>query len=308
MPPSRSEYAAPQVPGWPQGPPSGYGAPPGRGHPSMGMPGQFRHPAPGFPAYPPLPHQMSGPMGYPHAPPMHPMAAQGMQQQYRLPPPTHAPRGRGNPSSVMKHKYDAMMQSPPPFPALAVRRELDPKEQEAVQLAQGRSHWGIAEAPPAGKSEENAEWQAMQPGEARVFQGYGPEEGKASTVKARALMDTYDRVMSRPTPGQGHDPRAEVPCKFWSSGRFCSNGDSCPFSHAGRRGAGGFFFQKADPRSRVPCTFHAQGRCLRGLDCPFSHRDTTTQQQPRPQHDERPSGQFAPPEGSNFQGIMPPQD
>jgi len=278
----------------------------------MGMPGQFARPAAaGFP-YPPMnmaPQMPTHPTYPQQAAPMHPMAAPGMQQQqqqYRLPPPQG--RGRGNPVTAMKHKYDAMMQSPPPFPATAVRRELEPKELDAVSLAQGRQHWGIAEAPQVGKSEENAEWQAMQPGEARVLQGYGPEEGRASNSKAKALMDTYDRVMARPTPGQSTDPRSEVPCKFWSSGRFCNQGDACPFSHAGRRGTGGFFFQKTDPRAKIPCTFHKQGRCLRGIDCPFSHRDVTVQQQPRRQHDERPSGQFAAPEGSGFQGIMPPQD
>ena len=45
----------------------------------------------------------------------------------------------------------------------------------------------------------------------------------------------------------------------------------CMYSHAGKSGNGGVFFQRPDPRSKVDCVFFKSGRCLKHQNCPFKH-------------------------------------
>ncbi|KAJ9464277.1 hypothetical protein DIPPA_07311 [Diplonema papillatum] len=154
-----------------------------------------------------------------------------------------------------------------------------------VQTFNARDGWGVAAVPdeepevapemPNGRSkEELAEWKELKPGESRVMFGYGERE---PSKKAKILMDIYETVMSRPPPGCHPDPRGEKPCLFWAKGQECRAGSSCPYSHAGKRGGGGFFFQRSDPRSKVTCTFFTQGKCLRGELCPFKHPKPASQ-------------------------------
>eukprot|EP01065_Artemidia_motanka_P049366 TRINITY_DN815_c0_g2_i1.p2 TRINITY_DN815_c0_g2~~TRINITY_DN815_c0_g2_i1.p2 ORF type:complete len:293 (+),score=69.93 TRINITY_DN815_c0_g2_i1:144-1022(+) len=270
----------------------------------MPRPGPMVRPPQGYPPFGGVmpPHMQFAPQ---HVPPQH------VQQPFARPPQQQPPRAfptvarRLPDSSSLTSKYDVQMQAPPPLPAVAVRKPtLAPSEQTSVQQAQGRTHWGVAHAPDGTTAAELPEWKAMEPGEARVIHGY--EEGRPVSAKARALMDVYEKVMSRPTPGTSHDPRTEVPCRFWSAGRFCRNGDQCPWSHAGRRGGGGFFFQRSDPRSRIPCIFHREGRCIQGGRCPFQHKGGDGPVQAAP-HDERPPPDSTAPPGSSFKGYMPPQ-
>eukprot|EP01062_Namystynia_karyoxenos_P031273 TRINITY_DN23211_c0_g1_i1.p1 TRINITY_DN23211_c0_g1~~TRINITY_DN23211_c0_g1_i1.p1 ORF type:complete len:308 (+),score=63.06 TRINITY_DN23211_c0_g1_i1:108-1031(+) len=292
---------------WPHPmPPSRYAGaggmpPPGRGFAPPGY-----HPG-GMP--PPM-----GPYGMPGPGPMH---MGGMDQQRPAPGPwpqqrPNRPLPPANPSAQLQSKYDAIIQAPPPWPAQAVPPEgLRPEERDSVALAQGRTHWGVAKLPEEGAAPgETQEWKEMSPGDARVYQGYsGPAATDTnSQMKAKRLMDIYERVMSRPPAGHNMDPRAEVPCKFWAAGKFCKYGDGCAWSHAGPRGGGGFFFQKGDPRSSIACTFHLQGRCLRGAACPFSHKGAAAAAAPAAAA-AAPERRVmsTPPEGSNYVGYIPPE-
>eukprot|EP00754_Rhynchopus_humris_P013006 Rhum_TRINITY_DN14312_c14_g1::Rhum_TRINITY_DN14312_c14_g1_i1::g.79367::m.79367 len=139
-----------------------------------------------------------------------------------------------------------------------------------LKIDQSRSGWGVAALPDErpGQKEENEEYKNLDHGDAKVLQGY---TDKPASSKGRALMDIYEEVMSRPPPGTSNDPRADVPCTFYTSGKWCKFGERCAYSHAGSKGKGGVFFQRPDPRSEVDCQFFKNGRCLRNQVCPFRH-------------------------------------
>eukprot|EP01062_Namystynia_karyoxenos_P064005 TRINITY_DN5685_c0_g1_i1.p1 TRINITY_DN5685_c0_g1~~TRINITY_DN5685_c0_g1_i1.p1 ORF type:complete len:439 (+),score=123.72 TRINITY_DN5685_c0_g1_i1:140-1318(+) len=75
------------------------------------------------------------------------------------------------------------------------------QQQQPHQQQQQQQSWNGPHMPPQSgymppRREENPEYMALQPGQSMVVQGYG---NRTATDRGRALMDAYERAMSRPS-------------------------------------------------------------------------------------------------------------
>eukprot|EP01064_Diplonema_japonicum_P037112 TRINITY_DN8617_c0_g3_i1.p2 TRINITY_DN8617_c0_g3~~TRINITY_DN8617_c0_g3_i1.p2 ORF type:complete len:222 (+),score=32.59 TRINITY_DN8617_c0_g3_i1:57-668(+) len=107
----------------------------------------------------------------------------------------------------------------------------------------------------APQKQENPEFNALQPGEARTMKGYNSEI--PISEKGATMMATYERVMARP---QGSFPNA------YSSSRGQPGQPGLPGLGGGGGGGGG--------GKSNECHFHntSQG-CRNGTGCAFLHSD-----------------------------------